>query len=81
MVDSVVHALFHRQRPDSHAFIMSLNSPRPRLEGVELALRIAGGGILMAAPVIQRLRHMVNLSGLLRAAENEVVILGSVKLF
>ena len=81
MVNSVIHALFHGQRPDSHTLIMSLNGPRPRLKGVKLALRIAGGGILMAAPVIQRLRYMVNLSGLLRAAENEVVILGSVKLF
>ena len=79
MVNAVVHALFHTLRLDSHTVIVGHNGSRTCLEGVELALRIAGRRVLVAAPVVKHLGNVVNLSRRLHTPENKVIVLGSVK--
>ena len=49
------------------------------LKSIHLAFRIAGSRVLMAAPVIKYLWDMDDLFCLLSAAEDKVIILGSVK--
>ena len=65
---------------DPQTVIMLLHRPFPALIGVHLALWIARRGILVSPPVIKEFRNMHDLPRLLAAAEDEIVILGSVKL-
>ena len=48
-------------------------------KGVHLACRVICCRCLMSAPMIQNLRHMNNLSGLLHTPENKIIILCPVK--
>ena len=50
------------------------------LKGVQLALRVAGRGFLVTAPVIQHLRDMTDFLRVLGTAEDKVIILRAVKL-
>ena len=80
VVNAEVHSLFHLLIGDPHPVVVGHDGSRPRLEGVHLALRIAGRGILVTPPVIEHLRNMPHLAGLFGTPEDEIVILGAVKL-
>ena len=80
MINTIIYALFHRIHGNAHPVIMGLYGSGAGLKGIHLALRIAGSGIHMAAPVIQHLRNMMDFPGLFRTAEDKIIILGSVKL-
>ena len=81
MVNTVIHALLHLHRRNSHTLIVGHDGSGSGLKGIHLALGIFRGGVLMAPPVIQNLRDMMNLllSRRLRTPENEIIILGAVK--
>ncbi len=53
---------FHALRLDTDAFIMIRDRARTRIKCVQLALRVARCRILVAAPMIQHLRDMADLS-------------------
>ena len=59
---------------------MGLHGPASRLKGIFFALRVFRRRILMASPVIQNLGNMADFFRLLRAAEDKIIILGSVVL-
>ena len=80
MVNTIVHALLHLHRRNSHTLIVGHDGSGSGLKGIHLALRVAGRGILMAAPVIEDLGNMVYPLCRLRTPENEIIILGAVKL-
>ena len=80
MVNAVIHALLHLHRRNSHTLIVGHDGSGSGLKGIHLALRVAGRGILMAAPVIEDLWNMVYPLCRLRTPENEIIILGAVKL-
>ena len=63
----------------SHTGKMGFDRPFASFKGVHLACRIVCSRRLMGTPVIQNLRHMYHLSGLLHAAENKVIILGTIE--
>ena len=78
MINSVVHTLFHSFCRNAASLIMSHNCPGSCLKRIQLAFRIAGRRILMAAPVIQNSGNMINLLCCLRAPENKIIVLSSV---
>ena len=80
MVNAVIHALFHTLSLDTHALIVSHNGAGSGLKSVQLALRVAGRGILMTAPVIQYLWYMDDLFCLFGAPEDKIIVLSAVKL-
>ena len=52
MIDPVIHTLFYLFRFYPHPLIMGHDGAGSCLKGIELALRVAGRGILVTAPVI-----------------------------
>ena len=79
VVNPIIHALFHALCFNARPLIVGHNRPRPGLKGIELALRVAGRRILMAAPVVEHLRNMADPGRALRAPENKIIILRPVK--
>ena len=59
-------------------FIMAVQRLDSGLIGIHLVLGIAGDRILMDSPVIENLRDVENLSGLLGCLQDEIVILGAI---
>ena len=80
MVNAVIHTLLHLLCRNAAALIMGHDGSCTCLKGVQLALRVAGGGFLMTAPVIQHLRNMTDFLCVLGAAEDKIIVLGTVKL-
>ena len=78
-VKSKIRRMTYRP-PDSGSFQMSLYSPLSGVKGVHLAGRIICCGSLMSSPVIKDFRDMPHLFRLLYAPENEIIVLGPVKL-
>ena len=81
VIDAVVHAFFDLVDGDfgPHPAVMGPDGPRPRLEGIELALGIGRRGIHVAAPVVQDLRDVDDLFRPLGHAEDEIIVLGAVE--
>ena len=66
-------------RMDTAAVVVGLNGFPAVIVGVHLALRVSGGRCLVSSPVIEELRDMMYFSRFLDAAEDKVIILGSVE--
>ena len=81
VIDSVVHTFFDLVDGDlrPHPAVMGPDGPRPRLEGIELALGIGRRGVHVAAPVVQDLRDVDDLFRALGHAEDEIIVLGAVE--
>ena len=80
VIDSIIYALLDLLSRNTAALIMGHDGSCSRLKGVQLALRVAGGGFLMTAPVVQHLRNMTDFLCSLGAAEDKIIVLGTVKL-
>ena len=80
VVNAVVHALFDffdfEFRVD--ALVVRADGPCPRLEGIELALRVRGRRVHVTAPVVEHLRDMDYVPRFLGHAEDKVIVLGAV---
>ena len=79
MINTIVHTFFHLLRLNAHPVVMFHNGPGTGLERIQFTLRIAGGRILMASPVVQHLRDMHDLIGFFRTTENKIIILCPIK--
>ena len=83
LINCVVHAVKLRMlhaRRDTGSPVVCLDRLFSGLKCIQLALRVTGCGFLVAAPVIQHLRNMTDFLCALGAAEDKVIVLGTVKL-
>ena len=70
----------HGAAGQAEALQLGVDSPLPRRDGVGLGLHACGGGPCVAAPDIQHLFDMLDALCLLSQAQDQVVVLSTVKL-
>ena len=71
----------HGAAGQAKALQLGVDSPLPRRDGVGLGLHACGGGPCVAAPDIQHLFDMLDALCLLGQAQDQVVVLRTVKFF